>query len=223
MELGIVLLFWGLAGIILATLAAAALATMVYLVDRRRGAVRRRWLLTAIAFPYLALGYAAAAFIVYAMHCEMARGVDPGIGDLRRVSLGNRYALVRSDLAEETFIESPTGAQLHVNLRRIGTAGEVIVGEDRSGFFVIDTRTKTEHPVASESELIGSRSGTLGDPQLVSTDEYYDQHRWGWPDAIAAIGAIVPPIFVLSVLAWRFMGQSAVGKPVSSSAAHRSE
>ena len=49
MGLGIVLLFWGVVGMILATVAAATLAALVYVFDRRHGRLRRGWLLTAVA------------------------------------------------------------------------------------------------------------------------------------------------------------------------------
>jgi len=155
MGLGIVLLFWGIVGIVVATTAAAVLVAVVYLFDRRYGLVRPGWLLTAAAIPFASLGYVAAAFAVYAAYCEVVRDVDLGIGDSWRVPLGNGYRLVMIDTADQAFIESPTGLQLHFGLTRIGTAGDVIAGKDEHGLFVIDSRRHTEHAVASESGLGG--------------------------------------------------------------------
>src|SRR5262245_44998015 len=94
MGLGIVLVFWAVVGVFLASAAAATLAGIVYFVDRRAGRVRPRWLLTAIVVPFISLGYTAAGFVVYAVYCETVRDVDLGLGDSLRVPLGYGYRLV---------------------------------------------------------------------------------------------------------------------------------
>jgi hypothetical protein len=215
MGLGIVLLFWGIVGIILASAAAAILAAVVYAFDRRHGLARRGWVLTAAAVPFVSLGYAAAGFAAYAVYCEVVRDVDLGIGDSWRVPLGHGYRLIMIDTPDQAFVESPTGVQLHMGLARIGTTEDLIVGEDAQGLFVIDGSHQTEHAVAPESGLRGIVLGGSGQLQLVSPDDFYNRHRWGMPDVFAAIAIIVPPFLLLIVLAWRFVLTSrAAQKPL---------
>lgn len=204
MGLGIVLLFWGIVGILLASAAAVVLASLVYFFDRRHRPVRRGWLLTAAALPFISLGYAAAGFAAYAVYCELVRDVDLGIGDSWRVPLGNGYRLVMIDTPDQAFIESPTGSQLHFGLARIGMAGDAIAGEDQHGLFVIDSRLQTEQVVTAESGLRRNLPSGAGQPQLVPPQDFYNHHRWGMQDVIAASVIIVPPLMLLFVLAWRF-------------------
>jgi hypothetical protein len=205
MGLGIVLLFWGIVGVILAGTAAGALAGMVYLFDRRSRRVRRGWLLTAVAMPVASLGYVGVGFVVYATYCEVVRDVDLGIGDSWRVPLGNGYRLVMIDTADQAFVEGPSGLQLHFGLKRIGTAGDVIAGEDEHGLFVINGERHTDETIASESSLRGVFPAGSGEPQLVAPEDFYRHHRWGVPDLLAAVLIVVPPVLLLCALALRFV------------------
>ncbi len=205
MGLGIVLLFWSIVGVIVAGVAAAILVVLVNVFDRRHGLARRGWVLTAAAVPFVSLGYAGVGFLAYAVHCELVRDVDLGIGDSWRVPLGHGYRLIMVDTAEQAFVESPTGQQLHTGLARIGTAGDVIAVEDAQGLFVIDSSHQTEHAVAPESGRRGIVPDGSDRLQLVSPDDFYNRHRWGMPDVIASVAIIVPPFLLLLVLAWRFV------------------
>jgi hypothetical protein len=205
MGLGIVLLFWGLVGVFLAATAAASLVGMVYLFDRRSGRVRWGWLLTAALMPFVSLGYVAAGFIVYAGYCEVVRDVDLGIGDSWRVPLGHGYRLVMIDTPDQAFVESPGGLQLHSGLKRIGTAGNLIAGEDDHGLFVIDGQRHTDEAIASEFGLHSVFPYGSGEPQLVAPGDFYHDHRWGLPDLIAAVLIVMPPLLVLCALASRFV------------------
>jgi hypothetical protein len=162
-------------------------------------------LLTAAAVPFISLGYAAAGFAAYAVYCEAVRDVDLGIGDSWRVPLGHGYRLIMIDTAEQAFVESPTGQQLHTDVARIGTAGDVIAVQDAQGLFVIDSGRQTERAVPPEFGLRGIGPSGSEELQLVSPDEFYNRHRWGMPDVIAAIAIIMPPFLLLLVLAWRFV------------------
>jgi hypothetical protein len=205
MGLGIVLLFWGIVGVVLAGTAAGSLAGMVYVFDRRRRRVRRGWLVTAVVVPFIGLGYVAVGFVVYATYCEVVRDVDLGIGDSWRVPLGNGYRLVMIDTPDQAFVESPSGLHLHFGLKRIGTAGHVIAGEDEHGLFVIDGQRHTDEAIASESSLRRMFPAGSSEPQLIAPENFYNHHRWGLPDVVAAVLIVVPPLLMLCALAWRFV------------------
>jgi hypothetical protein len=205
MGLGFVLLFWGVLAVLLAGAAAASLAALAYVFDRRRGRVRRRWLLTAAMVPFVSLGFAAAGFLVYATYCEVVRDVDLGIGDSWRVPLGNGYRLVMIDTPDQAFIKSPDGRELHFGLKRIGSAGDLIAGEDEHGLFLIDGQRRTDEAIASESGLRKVLPPGSGEPQLVAPANFYDVHRWGWPDVVAAVLIVAPPFLMFCALAWRFV------------------
>jgi hypothetical protein len=205
MGLGFVLLFWGILGAVLAGLAAIALAGIVYLFDRRRGRVRRGWLLAAAALPFASLAYVAVGFVLYAAYCEVVRDVDLGIGDSWRVPLGSGYRLVMIDTPDQAFIEGPSGQQLHFGLKRLGVAGHVIAGEDEHGLFAIDGQRKTDLAVGSESDLRAIFPTGAADSRLVAPGDFYDHHRWGLPDVVAAALMVVPPFVVFCTLALWFV------------------
>src|SRR4051812_5262383 len=205
MGLGIVLLFWGIVGLVLAAAAAAALIAIVYLVDRRRQRWRPWWLIIAAALPFMSLAYGAAGFVVYAVYCEMIRDVDLGIGDGWRVPLGQGYTLKMIDTSEQAYVEAPSGQQLHFGLTRIGTAGTFIVGEDEHGFFAVDAARRSEQVFPSEGDARHALPSDLASHlELVEPGPFYDRHRWTYQDAIAALLLVAPPFVALCLLAARF-------------------
>jgi hypothetical protein len=204
MGLGIVLLFWGIVGAVLAGAAAVALAGMAYLFDRRRRQrVRRGWLVIAAVLPFVSLAYAAAGFVAYGAYCELVRDVDMGIGDSWRVPVTDGYRLIMIDTPDQAFLEDSSGRQLHYGLKRIGAAGHVIAGEDEHGLFAIDAQRHTDETIASESAL--RTVSTLDGSALIAPADFYDRHRWSAPDAVAGALIVAPPFLLLCVLAVRFV------------------
>lgn len=194
MGLGIVLLFWGVLSVMATAGGAVALAGLVYWIDRRRGQFRKRWLVSAAALPFLFTAYLWGAFAVYGVWCEVVRDVDLGIGDSWRVPLGGGYSLTMIDTPDQAFLNDRGGQQSHSGLKRIGSAGNLVAGEDDRGFFLLDSGRHTDTSFASEAELRRQVSSAGAGPlSLVPPEEFYDSHRWGILDGVAAALALGPP------------------------------
>jgi hypothetical protein len=215
MGLGFVLLVWGIVGVILAGGAALSLVWVVRVVAVRTGRVKRGWFVTAAALPFVSLAYAASVFVAYGVYCEVVRDVDLGFGDSARVPLGHGYRLVMIDTAEP-FIVAPDNRQMHWGLKRVGATEDFIAGEDERGFFVITSRQRAEQTLSSESDLKTALPSGIGDRlQLLPPDDFYQQHRWGWPDIVAVLLIVVPPLAAFSLLALRFARSlSAADRPL---------
>jgi hypothetical protein len=215
MGLGFVLLFWGIVIFIASAGAAVILAGLVFWIERRRGRVRKRWLAAAAVFPFLMMVYAGGAFAAYAVWCEVVRDVDPGIGDSWRVPLGNGYSLTMIDTSEQAFIRGPRGEQSHFGLTRIGSGRDVVAGEAESSFFLVNVRQHTDTSFASEADLQRQLSlQGVGQLQLMPPAEFYDQHRWGAADGLAAIAIAVPPFAALMFLVRRFARSRDGSRPI---------
>jgi len=207
MGLGLVLLFWGIAAVLAAGVVAAVLVAVVWFVARAKRRALRGWLVMAAVLPFASLAYAAAGFVAYAVYCEVVRDVDLGIGDSWRVPLGNGYRLVMVDTPDQAFVDAPRDRQLHFGLKRIGRAGDLVVGEDALTIFVIDTQRGTERTLSSESELEAAVPRPRSDKlQLLAPEQFYQAHRWGLLDGVAAAFIIGPPLVVFLMLARRFLG-----------------
>ncbi len=205
MGLGVVLLFWGAAILIASAGVAGVLAGVVYWVERRRGRVRKRWLVAAAALPFLLMVYVGGVFAAYAVWCEAVRDVDLGIGDSFRVPLGNGYSLMMIDTSEQAVILGPRGEQSHFGLNRVGSNGNVVAGEDEHGFFLVNVRQHTDTSVESKTELQRQLSYLgIGELQLLPPDEFYVRHRWGAVDGVAAAVIGIPPLAALFLFGVRF-------------------
>lgn len=208
--LGVVLLFWGVLTCLAAGIAAVVLAGVVYLVERRRARVRKRWLFVAGVLPFALVAYMWGAFAVYAAWCEVWRDVDLGIGDSWRVPISHGYSLVMIDTAEQAFVRTPAGGQLHFGLTRIGTSGALIAGQDEDGYFVLDAPRGTETSFRSEDDFRRGLVATgASGMQLFPPDAFYDRTRWGRADGAAALLALIPPTAALVAVGWLFMRSGA--------------
>lgn len=205
MGLGIVLLFWLVVSGIVSAAAAVVLAGIVYFVERRRGRVRKRWLLGFAILPFLATAYLWSAFAVYGVWCETVRDVDLGIGDSWRVPLTDGYRLTMIDTPDQAFVSDPRGHQSHFGLKRIGTTDRYVAGEDERGFFLIDSQRRMDSPAESEAELRTQLSAAGAEGlALLTPGEFYDRHRWGAADAVAAALMVGPPLVGLCILSVLF-------------------
>jgi hypothetical protein len=160
---------------------------------------------TAAAIPFVSLAYAATGFVAYSVYCEVVRDVDLGLGDSARVPLGHGYRLVIIDTSAQPFILAPDNREIHSGLKRVGATEDFIAGEDERGFFVITSQQRAEQTLSSESDLKTALPSGIADRlQLLPPDDFYQRHRWGWPDIVAALLIVVPPLAAVSLLALRF-------------------
>lgn len=200
MGIGIALVFWALVLGVLAAAAAVMLALWSWWNQRRagrRGLVRP---LFAAVFPFLALAYAAALFIVYAIWCEGIRGVDPGIGDAWRVPLAHGYYFCMIDVPDNGYLlkDGCSGAPIVHGITELGANADVVFGKSESnGPFVFDTRSGTLQTFPSIDLAV---AGVSPSSPLRSAGDFYNDRRWGWPDAIVAALSGIPVI--LAALFW---------------------
>jgi hypothetical protein len=194
--IGFVLLVWFLIGAVVAAVAAAVLAVLAYVAGRRRRRRVRLWVIAFAATPFLFLVYLFVAFGGYALWCETYRGVDPGLGDSPRVPLQNGYVFHAIDTFDQSFIELAGGEQKHFGLARIGQSGDFIFGSEPSGFFLINTRTRSDTLFSSEKEFRQAlvRSSRVTSVAVEDPSTFYSRHRWSVQDTIAFAVMLAPPI-----------------------------
>src|SRR5437867_3088253 len=101
MGIGFVLLLWAVFFGCAAIPVAATLAVWSWR-NQTRSVANHNYLrpLVASLLPFGLLVYAGTAFIVYAIWCGTARGVDPGLGDLWAVPVGTGYYFCMIDVTE---------------------------------------------------------------------------------------------------------------------------
>jgi len=212
MGLGCVLLVWFAGGAAGAVVASLVFGVATHFILRSRPG-RRRWIAINAALPFLLLAYSAIAFGAYAIWCERARGVDPGLGDSWRVPLDHGYVLEMIDLPENAFIEQPTGSDQPVTA--IATRGPFIYGEDDHHLpFVIDTRSGQMQRFANRKDAQPQlHAFGLDHSPIQSPSDYYYRHRWTRLDAGAAVVLALPFLLLVTLVAFRFRRAAAPARP----------
>jgi hypothetical protein len=89
MSIGLVLLIWGVVGVVLAAIGALVLGCMAAYLTRGIQKGRKSLILTASLFPLICLGWAAAVFAFQAVINETVLHGDAGLGDTWSCSLPN--------------------------------------------------------------------------------------------------------------------------------------
>jgi hypothetical protein len=140
--------------------------------------------------PFALLTYGGIAFLTYGIWCDMRRHVDPGIGDLWTVPVGNGYSFCMTDVPEGAYLQKDgcSGSPLVGGITDLVEADQRILGISSSaGAFVFDTRSNTLETFADLSIALRQFSST---PTLQTAKEFHMQRRWGWPD-LAALSSIM--------------------------------
>ena len=116
MGIGIVLIFWGVVGLIGATIGSVILRRIASNFTQGRGKDPRRLLFAIRLFPFACLGWAAGVFIVYAVVNEIVFHRDPGIGDGWTCPLPNGYAIAMTDVTDRGFLYNPKTQDINQGL-----------------------------------------------------------------------------------------------------------
>jgi hypothetical protein len=175
MGLGIVLVFWVVVGIVLASIAALALAGATTLLTRRVPARRRRTILAAAVFPFICFGWGACVFAFQAVVNEVLLDRDLGIGDTWHAPLPNGFEIVMIDVTDQGWLYNPKtqpgsgiGEQEDAvsGVRKVQVAGRYILGgtdsksfahlgpsENVDSFFILDTATARQTRLQTYNEL----------------------------------------------------------------------
>jgi hypothetical protein len=204
--IGCVLLFWAVAGTLLAI---PSILILLWVARRTGGAPRRRrmvvWLALAVPATVVTM---IAAFAAYWVLCAR-RGVDPGIGDGFQVPLTAGYSLEFIDTVEQGFVSPPEGspaAQIS-GVREVGLSGRYIFGSTTDGAFLIDTTSAQAERLADREKLV-ERLEQLRAPtvQIVPAKDFYFHHRWTKQDLYIPLGVGIPAAVLLVgtfLIAWR--------------------
>ncbi|MBN1420268.1 MAG: hypothetical protein JXP34_15925 [Planctomycetes bacterium] len=214
MGIGIVLLFWGFAGLIAAALAAVFLAEIARRLPAPDEPTRSARVKAARVIPFALLLYGGLFFLAYAAWCDVVRGVDAGIGDFWCVPLGEGYRLEIIDdpstgsirRGEDPGVIEPQGkasARFVNAVTELGQSASVLFGiRERGKAFLLDTARELREDFATRDDLVRALRERGVEPHIASVDRFYMRRRWGRPDAAAAgVGAV--PAILLLVRLWR--------------------
>src|SRR6266516_884685 len=226
MGLGIVLVFWAVVGIVVASVGALTLAGATTLLTRRVSAGRRRAILAAAIFPFVCLGWGACVFVFQAGINEVLLGRDLGIGDTWHAPLPNGYQIMMIDVTDQGWIYNPktqpssgvvVGDQEDAvtGARNVQVAGRYILGgtdsksfehlgqgsENVDSFFILDTATGKQTKFQTYDELRSRAQELRIDLNPEPINSVYARYRSTWFDLFAALLSFIPPLVGLVLLA----------------------
>jgi hypothetical protein len=107
MGIGIVLIFWGVVGLIGAMIGSAILVRIASSFSRRRVQYSRPLIAAIRRFPFVCLAWAGSVFVFYAIVNETAFHRDPGLGDGWGCPLPDGYAIEMIDVTDRGFVYNP--------------------------------------------------------------------------------------------------------------------
>jgi hypothetical protein len=224
MGIGIALLIWAVAGIILACLGALAFGTTTAFLTRKATKDRTLTLLASVAFPFCCLGWAALLFIFQALvNGSIHR--DPGLGDTWNCPLPDGYAITMIDTTDHGWIYNPkTQVEGGISEQSDAVAGVIVVqiagryilggADTRSGpvdgdidhidsYFILDTQTGKKNLFSALDELRGSARQLGISLNLQPIAAVYSKYRYTWFDIFVGILLVVPLLIYFIVLAVR--------------------
>jgi len=225
MGLGIVLVFWALAGMVIASIGSLTLAVTTAFLTRRVPAQRHRAILAAAIFPFVCLGWEACLFVFQGVVNEGLLNRDPGIGDTWHAPLPNGFQILMIDVTDQGLVYNPKtqpgptiGEQEDAvaGVRELQVAGRYILGgrdsksfadpfqekENVDSFFILDTASSKQTKFETYDEL-RSRAQEFGiNLKLEPIHSVYARYRWTWFDLFAVVLFFIPPLVGLALLAW---------------------
>ncbi len=239
-----VLMFYGIALTVAASIGAVAFGATSYYLTKRSGPRRNRVILTSIIFPFACEVFAAGWFVAYAITNYAVFHRDPGLGDSWETPLPNGYALLMIDTTDQGTVynrktQPTTGGVVDTSdsefgVRRLQVAKEFIFGARDSGYFsrigqesrVVDTYFELNTSVGTRTEFkslneLKQRAATDG-VSLNLRDFYavYSDYRFTWFDYLAGVILFLIPTAGFALLARWVWKLRRAGRPrVSAEAA----
>jgi hypothetical protein len=107
MGIGIVLLFWAILGIVVASIAAATLGCAAAMLTRGVTNGRRKVIIAGSLFPLVCLGWGGAIFVFQAVVNEGLLHRDLGLGDTWHAPLPNGYQIMMIDVTDQGWVYNP--------------------------------------------------------------------------------------------------------------------
>jgi hypothetical protein len=211
MGLGFVLVFWLIAGSVIAAIGAAMLGAITSLLTRGLGESRRPIIRTARLLPFACLVWAGLIFIAQAAVNAGLLHRDVGTGDSWYAPLPNRYQIVFVDVTDQGTVR-PEGSYGGIHgVRLLQVSGPYLFGgldtnafgSDRDNnthvdsYFVLDTRTgkRTDEANLKALTLEVSRLGVS--LHLEPIYKVYSRYRFTWFDVVAGCMLVLPPLAAL--------------------------
>jgi hypothetical protein len=225
MGLGIVLIFWVIAGVVVAVVGALVIGAATAFLTRRVQD-RRRVILTASFFPFLCLAWGGAVFVFQAVINEGVLNRDVGLGDTWHCPLPNGYSLIMIDVTDHGWVYNPktqgpggaVGEQEDsvADVRLVQLSGTYLLGgaggssfeETEStgvqlnSYFLLDTRTgkRTNFTTYDTFAAAARRLGV--EPKLEPIYTVYARYRFTWFEVFVGLLCAVPPLAGLGILRW---------------------
>lgn len=223
MGIGIVLLFWAIAGCFLAAVAAVGLSGLTgYLTRGKEGSGK---IVTAtLTYPFISLAWVAATFFISAVVNVGFLDRDPGIGDSWDCPLPNGYHLLAIDDPDYGVVYNPKTQQTsHVvadkedaisGVRMVQVSGRFIFGGiDNDAFassaagnphidsyFVLDTATNKKLEVKAYESLVTEAEKRGIKLELKRFSRVYWRYYFSWFDVMAGLLSLGPPVWGFVVL-----------------------
>jgi hypothetical protein len=225
MGLGIVLIFWAVIGLVVASVGALTLAGATALLTRRAHVGRRRTIWAAALFPFFCLGWGACVFVFQAVVNEGLLHRDLGIGDTWDAPLPNGYEIIMIDVTDQGWVYNPKtqpGSGIGeredavAGVREMQVAGRYILGGTDSksfehlgeqngsvdSFFLLDTDTGRQARFPTYDALRNKAQELRIDLNLEPINSVYARFRWTWFDISAALLFFGPSFLGLIMLVW---------------------
>jgi hypothetical protein len=221
MGLGFVLVFWAVAGVVLSSISAGALAAITASLTRGAPQGRRKLILAAALLPFACLAWAGAVFVFQAVVNAGLLHRDLGLGDGWYAPLPNGYQVSFIDVTDQGTIcpiaqgEGCNSASL-TGIRMLQVAGPYLLGASDSQafkhfteqtsavdqYFVLDTRDGTRTMFTNNDQLRAqaSRLGIVF--HLEPIYSIYSRYRFTWFDILVGCLVVLPPLGALAALAY---------------------
>jgi energy-coupling factor transporter transmembrane protein EcfT len=212
MGIGIVLLFWAVAGAILASVGALVFGSLTAFLTRGSRS-RSPAIVLSSAFPFVCLGWAGGLFIFQAIVNEGVLHRDPGLGDTWNCPLPNGYAITMIDVTDQGWVYNPktqpgggVGEQEDAvaGVRTLQVAGKYIFGAadshasdfgkptDVDSFFLLDTSTGKRTRFANQENLSRAALQVGVHLNLEDIQTVYSRYRFTWFDVLVGLALLLP-------------------------------
>lgn len=218
MGLGFVLFFWGVAGLIAATVGSFILALVARCFVDFRTKIGRRAILLTGAFPFICLAWAGGVFVTYAIINDLVFHRDPGIGDGFYCPLPNGYRLDMIDVTTRGTIYNPKtqsswggttdqddtvsdalAAQISGRYILVGTGGGHDLPADEEEkccdlYYLLDTKNGQRTRFSDYNSLRDAAFKIGVQPSLEKISNVYAKYRATWFDVVGALALFGGPL-----------------------------
>jgi hypothetical protein len=238
MGIGIVLVFWAVAGVVVASIGAATLGCAAAMLTRGVTNGRRKVIVAASLFPFVCLGWGGAVFVFQAVVNEGLLHRDLGMGDTWHAPLPNGYQIMMIDVTDQGWVYNPktqSGSGIGeqedavAGVRNLQIAGRYILGAiDSKAFedlgkdtnqvdvyFVLDTQLGKRTQFQT-FDALRHKALELGiEPNLRPINAVYSEFRFSWFDVLAGLLLCLPPV-IGAVFLIRWIVRLRQTRPLSS-------